>query len=155
MANVRIQKLEDLLLVNVPPELNDSEVLSLRRLTLQAVKQHHSRWVLLDFADVEVCDSFFGRFIHSMTETSHMMGARVVVSSLQDAVIETLVEMGFTFPAVHAVLDLDDALALSREASEQDDDSLDELLDEEEDSEERDLEDPLVRKESDESSSSS
>ncbi|MBI5535730.1 MAG: STAS domain-containing protein [Deltaproteobacteria bacterium] len=128
MVDVRIQKLEDLLLVNVPPQLDDSEVIHLRRLTLQAAKQHRSRWVLLDFSQVDVCDSFFGRFIHSMTETVRMMGARVVVSALQDAVVETLVEMGFTFPGVHAVLDLDDALALSREASEIEETSIDELL---------------------------
>ncbi len=123
MQDFRIQKLENLLLVNVPPELEDSEVIHLRRLTLQAVKEHRSRWVLLDFSQVEVCDSFFGRFIHAMTETVRMMGARVVVSALQDAVVETLVDMGFTFPGVHAVLDLDDALALSREASDLDDDA--------------------------------
>ncbi len=123
-----IQKLEDLLLVNVPPDLDDSDVIRLRRLTLQAVKEHRSRWVLLDFSQVEVCDSFFGRFIHSMTETVRMMGARVVVSALQDAVVETLVEMGFTFPGVHAVLDLDDALALSREASTSEETSIDDML---------------------------
>lgn len=129
MVDVRIQKLEDLLLVSVPPELTDSDVLHLRRLTLQAVKLHRSRWVLLDFSQVEVCDTFFGRFIHSMTETVRMMGARVVVSALQDAVVETLVEMGFTFPGVHAVLDLDDALALSRDSSDVDeDDALEEWL---------------------------
>jgi anti-anti-sigma regulatory factor len=118
MGDAHIQKLGDLLLVNVPPELDDSDVLKLRRMALNAVKQYRSRWVLLDFAQVEVCDSFFGRFIHTMTETVRMMGARVVVSALQDAVVETLVEMGFTLPGVHAVLDLDDALALSREASD-------------------------------------
>lgn len=116
MGEANIRKLGDLLLVNVPRELHDSEVLHLRRQALNAVKLYRSRWVLLDFAEVEVCDSFFGRFIHTMTETVRMMGARVVVSSLQDAVIETLVEMGFTLPGVHAVLDLDDALTLSREA---------------------------------------
>ncbi len=132
MEDVRIQKLEDLLLVNVPPELTDSDVLRLRRQTLQAVKTHRSRWVLLDFAEVDVCDSFFGRFIHSMTETVRMMGARVVVSALQDAVVETLVEMGFTLPGVHAVLDLDDALALSRDTTDtEEDDALDEWLESE------------------------
>jgi rsbT antagonist protein RsbS len=129
MEDLRIQKLEDLLLVNVPSELNDSEVLRLRRLTLQAVKLHRSRWVLLDFSQVDVCDSFFGRFIHAMTETVRMMGARVVVSALQDSVVETLVEMGFTFPGVHAVLDLDDALALSRDSTATEgDDALGEWL---------------------------
>lgn len=132
VEDVRIQKLEDLLLVNVPPELTDSDVLRLRRQTLQAVKTHRSRWVLLDFAEVDVCDSFFGRFIHSMTETVRMMGARVVVSALQDAVVETLVEMGFTLPGVHAVLDLDDALALSRDTTDtEEDDALDEWLESE------------------------
>ena len=118
MGEAHIQKLESLLLINVPSDLDDSEVLHLRRQALNALKRYRSRWVLLDFAQVEVCDSFFGRFIHTMTETVRMMGARVVVSALSDAVVETLVEMGFTLPGVHAVLDLDDALALSRAAGD-------------------------------------
>ena len=44
-----------------------------------------------------------------------LMGAEVIVSGLQDAVIETLIELGMILPNIQAVLDLDDALALSRE----------------------------------------
>jgi hypothetical protein len=42
------------------------------------------------------------------------MGAEVIVSGLHDAVVETLVGLGMTLPNIQAVLDLDDALALSR-----------------------------------------
>jgi rsbT antagonist protein RsbS len=115
MEGSAIQKLESLLLVSVPRDLMDDEVLRLRRRVLQHVRRHRSEWVLLDFSDVNICDSFFGRFIHSMAEMAGLMGARVVISGLQDAVIETMVELGMTLPNVHAVLDLDDALALSRE----------------------------------------
>jgi hypothetical protein len=44
----------------------------------------------------------------------------VVVAGLQDAVVETMVELGMTMPHIHAVLDLDDALALSRESEQED-----------------------------------
>jgi len=48
------------------------------------------------------------------------MGAKIILSGLQDAVIETMVELGMTLPEVDAVLDLDDALELSRQlATEQ------------------------------------
>jgi hypothetical protein len=50
-----------------------------------------------------------------MADMAGLMGAEVIVSGLQDAVIETLVELGMTLPNIQAVLDLDDALALSRE----------------------------------------
>ena len=109
-----IQKLESLLLVAVPRDLTDSDVLRLRREVLRAIRQHHSRWVLLDFSRVDICDSFFGRFIQSTAKMAGLMGADVVVAGLQDAVVETMVELGMTLPKVHAVLDLDDALALSR-----------------------------------------
>lgn len=109
-----IQKLESLLLVAVPRDLTDSDVLRLRREVLRAIRQHRSRWVLLDFSRVDICDSFFGRFIQSTAKMAGLMGAEVVVSGLQDAVVETMVELGMTLPSVHAVLDLDDALALSR-----------------------------------------
>lgn len=110
-----VQKLEDLLLVSVPRDLTDEDVLRLRRQVLRDIRRHNSYWVLLDFSLVDICDSFFGRFIHSTAQMAKLMGAEVIVSGLQDAVIETMVELGMTLPNVHAVLDLDDALALSRE----------------------------------------
>ncbi|MBN1179568.1 MAG: STAS domain-containing protein [Anaerolineae bacterium] len=110
-----IQKLEGLLLVSVPRDLMDDEVLLLRRQVVQDVRRHHSRWVLLDFSSVDICDSFFGRFIQSTAKMAELMGARVIVSGLQDAVIETMIELGMTLDNIEAVLDLDDALAFSRE----------------------------------------
>ncbi len=115
METGTIQKLESLLLVSVPRDLMDEEVLRLRRQVSQEVRRYHSRWVLLDFSQVDICDSFFGRFIQSMADMAGLMGAEVIVSGLQDAVIETLVELGMTLPNIQAVLDLDDALAFSRE----------------------------------------
>ncbi len=114
MNNGTIQKLENLLLISVPRDLLDDEVLQLRRDVLQAVRRYHSRWVLLDFSLVDICDSFFGRFIQSMAQMAGLMGAQVIVSGLHDAVVETLVGLGMTLPNIKAVLDLDDALALSR-----------------------------------------
>jgi rsbT antagonist protein RsbS len=110
-----VQKLEDLLLVSVPRDMTDNDVLRLRQQVLRDIRRHDSRWVLLDFSLVDICDSFFGRFIHSTAQMAKLMGADVVVAGLQDAVIETMVELGMTLPNIHAVLDLDDALALSRE----------------------------------------
>lgn len=115
METGTIQKLENLLLVAVPRDLMDEEVLRLRREVAQEVRRYHSRWVLLDFSQVDICDSFFGRFIQSMADMVGLMGAEVIVSGLQDAVIETLVELGMTLPHIQAVLDLDEALVLSRE----------------------------------------
>jgi len=115
METTTVQKLENLLLVSVPQDMTDEDVISLRRQVLQKIRQHGSRWVLLDFSQVDICDSFFGRFIYSMAEMVKLMGAKVVISGLQDAVIETLIDLGLTLPHIPAVLDLDDALALSRE----------------------------------------
>jgi rsbT antagonist protein RsbS len=94
----------------------DEEVLRLRREVSQEVRKYHSRWVLLDFSLVDICDSYFGRFIQSMAEMAGLMGADVIVAGLQDAVVETLVELGMTLPNIHAVLDLDDAVDFSRTA---------------------------------------
>ncbi|MBN1875936.1 MAG: STAS domain-containing protein [Anaerolineae bacterium] len=113
-ASTTVQKLEDLLLVAVPRDLMDDEVLHLRRQIVSDIRRYHSRWVMLDFSLVDICDSFFGRFIQSTADMVGLMGADVIVSGLQDAVIETMVELGMTLPHIHAVLDLDDALALSR-----------------------------------------
>ncbi len=115
MESSTVQKLEDLLLVAVPRDLMDDEVIALRRQILQEARRYHSRWVLLDFSAVDICDSFFGRFIQSTARMVGLMGADVIVSGLQDAVIETMIDLGMTLSSIHAVLDLDEALALSRE----------------------------------------
>jgi rsbT antagonist protein RsbS len=117
MDSAAVQKAENLLLVSVPRDLMDQEVLDLRRLVLLRVREHGSQWVLLDFSLVDICDSFFGRFIQSMAEMSKLMGAGVIVSGLQDAVIETMIDLGMTLDNIRVVLDLDEALALSRQAS--------------------------------------
>ncbi len=115
METGTIQKLENLLLVSVPRDLMDEEVIRLRRKVAQEVRKNHSRWVLLDFTQVDICDSYFGRFIQSMAEMAGLMGADVIVAGLQDAVVETLVELGMTLSNIQAVLDLDDALDFSRQ----------------------------------------
>ncbi len=114
METSAIQKLEDLLLVAVPRDLMDDEVLHLRRQVVREIRKHHSHWVMLDFSAVDICDSFFGRFIQSTADMVGLMGADVIVSGLQDAVVETMVELGMVLPNIHAVLSLDDALTLSR-----------------------------------------
>ncbi len=114
METTTIHKLENLLLVSVPRDLMDTEVLQLRRQVLQEIRRCQSQLVLLDFSQVDICDSFFGRFIQSMAKMAELMGAKVIVSGLQDAVVETMVELGMTLPNLQAVLDLDEALALSR-----------------------------------------
>lgn len=113
-----VQKAESLLLVSVPRDLMDEEVLDLRREVLRQVRRYGSRWVLLDFSMVDICDSFFGRFIQGMAEMTKLMGANVIVSGLQDAVVETMIELGMILNNVRVVLDLDDALALSRESQQ-------------------------------------
>jgi len=114
-----IQKLENLLLVSVPRDLIDEDVVRLRHDILKAIREFDSRIVLLDFSQVDICDSFFGRFIHSTSQMTRLMGTKIIVSGLQDAVIETMIELGMTLPDVDAVLDLDDALILSRSMTAQ------------------------------------
>jgi rsbT antagonist protein RsbS len=109
-----IHKLQNLLLISVPRDLTDSDVLQLRREILHKLREHSSRWVLLDFSLVDICDSFFGRFIQSTSEMVRLMGAQVVVSGMHDAVIETIIDLGMTLDGVRMALDLDDALAMSR-----------------------------------------
>ena len=116
-----IQKLEKLLLVSVPRDLVDDEVVRLRRDILSAIRRHNSQIVLLDFSLVDICDSFFGRFIYSTSQMTKLMGAKIIVSGLQDTVIETMVELCMTLTDVEAVLDLDDALAMSRSMRQQSD----------------------------------
>jgi rsbT antagonist protein RsbS len=111
-----VRKLGRTLLVLVPADLTDSDIIELRREAVKAARKHASKWVLLDFSQVEICDSYFGRFIHSMSEMARLVGAKAVVCGLSDAVIETLVDMGLWLENVQVTLDVDTALALLPEA---------------------------------------
>ncbi len=137
METTVVQKLKNLLLVAVPSDLDDSDVLELRRQALGAIRQYKTRWVLLDFSRVDICDSFFGRFIQSTAHMAALMGAEVIVSGLQDAVVETLIGLGMNLANIRAVLDLDDALELSR--SEEQAHGLGQALAEQEETETVDL----------------
>jgi rsbT antagonist protein RsbS len=110
-----IQKLGNLLLVSVSRDLLDDEVIRMRREILRAIREHGSEIVVLDFHVVDICDSFFGRFIYSTSKTVELMGTRVIISGLQDSVIETMVELGMTLPEVQTVFDLDEAIRLTRQ----------------------------------------
>jgi len=109
-----IQKLEKMLLVSVPSDLLDDDVIRMRRDILRAIREYDSDIVVLDFHLVDICDSFFGRFIYSTSKTVELMGARIIIAGLQDAVIETMVELGMTLPEVDVVIDLDEAMRLTR-----------------------------------------
>jgi rsbT antagonist protein RsbS len=87
----------------------------MRRHILEAIREYGSEIVVLDFHLVDICDSFFGRFIYSTSKTVELMGARVVIAGLRDAVIETMVDLGMTLPEVQAVFDLDEAIRLTRQ----------------------------------------
>jgi rsbT antagonist protein RsbS len=119
VSEISIQKLENLLLVIVPNDLVDTEVSHLRRQVLASIRKHDSRFVLLDFSLVDYCDSYFGRFIQSMAESVELMGAKAIISGLQDSVIETMIEMGLVLPDISTVLDLDEGLVLGRARSHQ------------------------------------
>jgi rsbT antagonist protein RsbS len=110
MSHPNLRKLGSMLLVTIPDFLTDSEVATVKRETIASVRRFSSRSVVLDFSAVEICDSYFGRFVHSLSESTRLLGAKIVVCGLSDAVVETLVEMGFSLPNVQTVLDLDAAI---------------------------------------------
>lgn len=110
MDSNAVRKLGQMLLVVVPADLTDSDIMELRREAVRVARKHASKWVLLDFSQVDVCDSYFGRFIHGMSQMTRLIGAESIVCGLSDAVIETLVDMGLWLEGVHVTLDIDAAL---------------------------------------------
>ncbi|WP_146650710.1 hypothetical protein [Labilithrix luteola] len=111
-----VRKIGQMLLVVVPPDLTDSDIIELRREAVKSARKYASTWVLLDFSEVQICDSYFGRFIHSMSQMAQLVGAEAIVCGLSDAVVETLVDMGLWLEGVRVTLDVDSALALTTKA---------------------------------------
>jgi rsbT antagonist protein RsbS len=114
---ISVQKLQNLLVVTVPRNLLDSQAIELRRELLRQLEQYGSGWVILDFSLVDICDSYFGRFIDATARMVRLQGAEVVVSGLQNDVVETMVAMDMMLDGITIVLNLDRALELSQKGA--------------------------------------
>jgi rsbT antagonist protein RsbS len=117
-SRIPILRIGPFLLATIQVELDDRLALSLQEDLTQAIAEHGARGVLIDISSLEIIDSFIGRVLGNVAACSRILDAATVVVGMRPAVAITLVEMGVTLHGIRTALDVDQGLALLREAME-------------------------------------
>jgi rsbT antagonist protein RsbS len=110
--SVAILRQGDYLIASIQSDLTDAQVLALRDDLAERVGRHRTRGVIVDVAALDVIDSFVARSLGSIAVTARLRGAETVIVGIQPDVAVALVHFQLDLEPFHAVLDLDEALAV-------------------------------------------
>jgi rsbT antagonist protein RsbS len=114
---VPILKQGDILIASIQAAVSDRDLVALREGFSESVGRHHSRGVIIDVTALDVLDSFATRTLSGIAHTTRLRGARTVVVGIQPDVAFAMVQLGLTLEGVATALDLEEGMAMLREAS--------------------------------------
>ncbi|MEP7358539.1 MAG: STAS domain-containing protein [Anaerolineales bacterium] len=109
---INVIKVNDMLLVTMPPDPDDTTVTALQDQVLRSMEQHNPKGLVLDISAVETLDSFFARTIVETARMVGLMGGATVIAGMRPSVAITATQLGFTLGHVATALDVDRALDL-------------------------------------------
>lgn len=112
MSAVSVIRLGSALIATVPQDLDDSEAIEFRETVIERLAESAADAVLLDISALEIVDSFIGRLLSDIGQTSRLLGAETVMFGMQPAVAMTLVELGLDLSGVRTALNAGRAMAL-------------------------------------------
>ena len=113
---VPILRLGSCLVASVQDTLSDAELRDLQQRLAEQVGVAAMRGVVIDVTVLDVIDSFATRTLSTIASTVKLRGADVVIVGIQPEVAFAMVQLGLTLDGVRTALDLDEGLALIREA---------------------------------------
>lgn len=119
VGNISVIKLRDVLLVTVPSDPDDGTVSMLQEQVLQSMERHEARGLVLDISTVETLDSFFARVISETADMVELMGGRTVIAGMRPSVAITITQLGLGLGGTLASLDVDRALDMLEDESEE------------------------------------
>ena len=113
-VKIPILQIDDLLIVSIQIDLNDSRALQLQHDLAAQIRHTDARGVVIDFTAVKLVDSFIARVISDIAQVTKLMGAELVVTGLSPSVAITLVELGIVLQEVKTALNLQKGIDLLR-----------------------------------------
>lgn len=113
---VPILKIGQHLVVAVQDELTDTHWGELRDTLLRRAGKERSRGVVIDLSAMHVMDSFATRLLDGIARMLRLRGTRTVVVGIQPGVAFAMAQLGLRLDSSGTALDVDDGLALLREA---------------------------------------
>lgn len=118
--SVAILRQGDALIAAIQSDLTDAQVLALRDDLSEQVGRHRLRAVIVDVSALDVIDSFVARTLRSMAITTRLRGAETIVVGIQPDVAIAMAHFNLNLTPLRTAKDLDDALDLLGEHSEED-----------------------------------
>ena len=116
--SVAILRQGDVLIASIQSDLSDTEVIELRRELTDLVGRHRLRGIVIDVGALEVIDSFVTRALRAIVLTARLRGAETVIVGIAPDVAIAMVQFRLNLEPLRAALDLDEALAILRRATQ-------------------------------------
>jgi rsbT antagonist protein RsbS len=114
--DISVIRVKGLLLVTMPPDPDDSTIMTLQEKVLSAMEQHSNAGLVLDISSVETLDSFFARTVTETAQMVTLMGGRTIIAGMRPEVAATATQMGLTLSRlsrIETALTVDRALDLA------------------------------------------
>lgn len=109
-----IFRIEDFLIVSLPPDLDDRAALSLQNEVLACIDKSSTSGLLIDLTAITIADSFMVKILADLSSMARMMGATTVIVGMQPPIVIAMVEMGMRLDNVHTALNLEKGIELLR-----------------------------------------
>src|SRR5262245_46475814 len=116
MERIPILRMGQFLLVTIQVDMHDRLAMALQEDLTDSIARTNSRGVLIDISSLAMVDSFIGRMLANISLMSKVLDAETVVVGMQPAVAITLVELGLNLVGVRTALNVDQGMAVLREA---------------------------------------
>lgn len=104
------------LLGSIQHGLHDRRAWEMGNYLLAQCQRQRPIAVILDFTAIPLIDSFLSRVLLDTAKALRLIGSRMLLCGLPDAVIVSMVELGIVVPAGTAVRDVDAALEIAHAA---------------------------------------
>lgn len=119
VQRIPIIRLEDILLVSIQVALHDKLVIQLQDDIANTIRKDTAKGVVIDVSGVEIMDSFIARSINDIAKQAKLMGTETVIVGIRPEIAITLVEMGLEMDAANTALNLDSAMKMINEITQQ------------------------------------
>lgn len=117
--SISVIKVRDVLMATVPSDPEDKTISELQDKVLLAMDKHKAKGLIMDISMVETMDSFFARTIAETAQMVLLMGGHTIIAGMRPSIAITSTQLGFTMGNAMTALDVDSALDMIDEHSEE------------------------------------
>ncbi len=110
MTPFSIFPMQDVIMVSIQEEIDDTHIASLVKALSRRVRETHVRFVIIDLHDVEAVDTFLAGEIEKLASMLNLLRASTIVVGLSVPAVLTLLDFGIRLRGVEFALDVAQAL---------------------------------------------